>query len=37
MDDHNRQDIDTMSDYWNVAFYGHASVCGELRRKEMGR
>lgn len=37
MDDHNRQDVDTMSDYWNVAFYGHASVCGELRRKEMGR
>ena len=36
MDDHNRQDIDIMSDYWNVAFYGHASVCSELRRKEMG-
>ena len=35
LDSHNRRDVDSQSDYYNVAFSGFAEVCPELRNKQL--
>lgn len=36
LDLYNRQDIDVMTDYFNVDFFGHAQVGHELRQRQLG-
>lgn len=36
LDSYNRQDIDSMTDYFNVHFYGSVSIDSDLRDRQIG-